>query len=124
MAAVDAHQVLALDADPQMNLPWALGLADEQARALTPLSANADYVEEKTGARPGEGWGLFVRLNPNVDDVVERFGVMAPDRVRLIDADRPPAVVSADVIASLERHFAADDAWSRTTAAGARCTDG
>jgi CO dehydrogenase maturation factor len=67
-----------------MNLPWALGLADDQARALIPLSANADYVEEKTGARPGEGWGLFFRLNPDVDDVVERFGVVAPDRVRLL----------------------------------------
>jgi CO dehydrogenase maturation factor len=77
-------RVLALDADPQMNLPWALGLADDQARALIPLSANADYVEEKTGARPGEGWGLFFRLNPNVDDVVERFGVIAPEGVRLL----------------------------------------
>ncbi len=77
-------RVLALDADPQMNLPWALGLAPEQARALVPLSANADYVEEKTGARPGDGWGLFFRLNPDVDDVVERFGVLAPDRVRLL----------------------------------------
>jgi CO dehydrogenase maturation factor len=79
-----AWRVLALDADPQMNLPWALGLATDQARALVPLSANADYVEEKTGARPGAGWGLFFRLNPDVDDVVERFGVMAPDRVRLL----------------------------------------
>lgn len=77
-------RVLALDADPQMNLPWALGLAPGRARALVPLSANADYVEEKTGARPGEGWGLFFRLNPDVDDVVERFGVLAPDRVRLL----------------------------------------
>ncbi len=79
-----AWRVLALDADPQMNLPWALGLAPDQARALVPLSANAEYVEEKTGARPGEGWGLFFRLNPDVDDVVERFGVLAPDRVRLL----------------------------------------
>jgi CO dehydrogenase maturation factor len=77
-------RVLALDADPQMNLPWALGLAPAKARALVPLSANADYVEEKTGARPGEGWGLFFRLNPDVDDVVERFGVLSPDRVRLL----------------------------------------
>jgi CO dehydrogenase maturation factor len=51
---------------------------------LVPLSENPDYVEEKTGARPGSGWGLFFRLNPNVDDVVERFGVVAPDEVRLL----------------------------------------
>ena len=53
------YRVLALDADPQMNLPYALGLPLDQAAALVPLSENADYVEEKTGARPGEGWGLF-----------------------------------------------------------------
>ena len=31
-----------------------------------------------------EGWGLFFRLNPDVADVVERFGVLAPDNVRLL----------------------------------------
>lgn len=78
------YKVLALDADPQMNLPYSLGLPPEQARALVPLSENADYVEEKTGARPGSGWGLFFRLNPRVDDVVERFGVVSADGVRLL----------------------------------------
>jgi CO dehydrogenase maturation factor len=80
----DAYRVLALDADPQMNLPYALGLAPDRARSLVPLSRNLDYVEEKTGARPGSGWGLFFRLNPDVDDVVERFGVVSPDGVRLL----------------------------------------
>lgn len=84
MLARDATRVLALDADPQMNLPYALGISFEDARKLTPLSRNPDYVEEKTGARPGEGWGLFFRLNPDVADVVERFGVIAPDDVRLL----------------------------------------
>ena len=77
-------RVLALDADPQMNLPFALGLPLEQVRSLVPLSENADYVEEKTGARPGAGWGLFFRLNPEVDDVVKRFGVTGPGGVRLL----------------------------------------
>lgn len=78
------HRVLALDADPQMNLPYALGLAPAEAGQIVPLSQNADYVEEKTGARPGAGWGLFLRLNPDVDDVVDRFGVHGPDGVRLV----------------------------------------
>lgn len=82
--ARDNYRVLALDADPQMNLPYALGLSADEARALVPLSENADYVEEKTGARPGEGWGLFFRLNPDVDDVVDRFGTRGPDGVRLL----------------------------------------
>jgi len=82
--ARQSYRVLALDADPQMNLPYALGMHSEDARRLRPLSENPDYVEEKTGARPGEGWGLFFRLNPDVDDVVDRFGVRAPDGVRLL----------------------------------------
>jgi len=84
LLARQAYRVLALDADPQMNLPYALGLPHEQARSLVPLSHNQDYIEEKTGARPGSGWGLFFRLNPDVDDVVRRFGVVAPDGVRLL----------------------------------------
>jgi CO dehydrogenase maturation factor len=84
LLARDSYRVLALDADPQMNLPYALGLPDAHARTLVPLSQNLDYTEEKTGARPGSGWGLFFRLNPNVDDVVDRFGVLAPDNVRLL----------------------------------------
>lgn len=82
--ARQSYRVLALDADPQMNLPYVLGMRPEEARRLVPLSDNLDYVEEKTGARPGEGWGLFFRLNPDVDDVVDRFGVHAPDGVRLL----------------------------------------
>ena len=78
------YRVLALDADPQMNLPYALGLESTDARGLVPLSENTDYVEEKTGVRPGDGWGLFFRLNPDVDDVVDRFGVRGPDGVRLL----------------------------------------
>ncbi len=78
------YTVLALDADPQMNLPWALGLDSQEIQRLIPLSHNLDYVEEKTGARPGEGWGLFLRLNPDVHDVVTRFGVTGPDGVKLL----------------------------------------
>jgi CO dehydrogenase maturation factor len=78
------YRVLALDADPQMNLPYALGIETAGAASLTPLSENVDYVEEKTGVRPGEGWGLFFRLNPEVDDVVDRFGVRGPDGVRML----------------------------------------
>lgn len=76
--------VLAVDADAQMNLALALGMPPSQAMAIVPLSDNADYVEEKTGARPGSGWGVFLRLNPQADDAVERFSVRAPDDVRLL----------------------------------------
>lgn len=82
--ARDGFKVLALDADPQMNLPHALGLPHAEAREIVPISQNAEYVEEKTGAVPGSGFGLFFRMNPPVDDVVDRFGVVGPDGVRVL----------------------------------------
>ncbi len=76
--------VLAVDEDPQMNLPFALGLPFEEAEAIVPLNRQLDYIEEKTGVRPGSGWGLFFKLNPDVSDVVERFGIRVKDRLNLL----------------------------------------
>jgi len=84
LLAREHHAVLAIDADPQMNLPYALGLEREAARDLVPLGRNDDYVEEKIGVRPGSGYGLFLKLNPDVSDVVDRFGVRGPDGVNLL----------------------------------------
>jgi CO dehydrogenase maturation factor len=78
------RRVLAVDADAQLNLAAALGMPTDVAEHLVPLSRNTDYVAEKTGARPGEGYGLLFRLNPDLDDVVDRFGQRAPDDVRLL----------------------------------------
>lgn len=82
--AKKGYKVLAVDEDPQMNLPYALGIHPEIADTIIPLSRNADYIEERTGARPGVGWGLMLRLNPDVDDVVDKFGVLGPDNVRVL----------------------------------------
>jgi CO dehydrogenase maturation factor len=84
LLARDKRRVLAVDADAQLNLAAALGMPRCEAEAIVPLSRNADYVAEKTGARPGEGYGLLFRLNPDVDDVVDRFGQRAPDGVRFL----------------------------------------
>lgn len=78
------RRVLAVDADAQLNLAAALGMPRSDAENLVPLSQNADYVAEKTGARPGEGYAPLFRLNPDVDDVVDRFGQHAPDGVRFL----------------------------------------
>ena len=78
------RRVLAVDADAQLNLAAALGMPRSEAEGLVPLSRNAEYLAEKTGARPGEGFGLLFRLNPDVDDVVDRFGQHAPDGVRFL----------------------------------------
>ena len=74
--------VLAVDEDPQINLPYALGIPPEQE--IVPVSRNLDYVEEKTGARPGEAWGVMLTLNPDVSDVVDRFGLRTEDGINLL----------------------------------------
>jgi CO dehydrogenase maturation factor len=84
LLARDGHRVLALDADPQMNLPHAIGLPYEEARALVPISQNRAYVEEKTGANADSGWGLYFRLNPDATDAVERYAVDGPDGVQVM----------------------------------------
>jgi CO dehydrogenase maturation factor len=77
--------VLAVDADPQMNLPNALGLSNEAVSHIVPLNLNKDYIEEKTGIRPGKnGWGSMFKLNPEVDDVVERFGSRVEENLNLL----------------------------------------
>jgi CO dehydrogenase maturation factor len=84
LMARTGRRVLAVDADAQLNLAAALGMSRAAAEGLVPLSRNVDYIDEKTGARPGDGYGLIVRLNPDLDDVVDRFGQRAPDGVRLL----------------------------------------
>ena len=78
------YQVLAADEDPQMNLALSLGVPLEEAEKIVPLSHNKAYVEEKTGAKPGSGWGGLLRLNPDVSDVVQRFGLQLKPNLSLL----------------------------------------
>jgi CO dehydrogenase maturation factor len=82
--AASGGAVLAVDADPQLNLAAALGVSEAERREIVPLSRNRDLVEEKTGARPESGYGVLFRLNPDLSDVVDRFAVPAPDGVQLL----------------------------------------
>ncbi|WP_297522045.1 AAA family ATPase [Thermococcus sp.] len=84
LLARDGYRVLAVDEDPQMNLAHALGVPKEVRDRIVPLNKNLDYIEEKTGARPGTNWGLYFSLTPDVRDVVDRFGVVGPDGVMLL----------------------------------------
>lgn len=85
LMARQGSRALVVDADPQMNLARALGMSRADATAIVPLSDNAAYIEEKTGVRPGPGsFGKMFKLNPDVDDVVERFGVRVGERLGLL----------------------------------------
>ena len=59
------------------------GSARWRRRPSCAVADAGDYVEEKTGARPGEGAGGMLRLNPDTADVVDRLRRPRPRR-------RPP----------------------------------
>jgi CO dehydrogenase maturation factor len=77
-------QVIAIDSDEQRNLGATLGIDVATMAQVVPLASSADYIEEKTGARPGEGSGAMLRLNPDTSDVIDRLAILAPDGVRLL----------------------------------------
>ena len=66
------RKVMVIDADPSPNLAWALGFPPEHVAEITPISEMADLIEERTGAKPG-GVGGWFKMNPEVDDIPERF---------------------------------------------------
>jgi CO dehydrogenase maturation factor len=73
--ARDGYNVLAIDADPSMNLGSALGI-----KALPrPVTEHKDLVQE----RAGMPMGMF-KMNPKVVDVVSMCGCTGPDNVKLV----------------------------------------
>ncbi len=66
--------VLAVDADPDSNLPSAIGVPAERLAAVQPLAQMKELVAERTGAQPGTFGGMF-KLNPKVDDIPDTYSV-------------------------------------------------
>lgn len=60
------YEVFAIDADPNATLLGCLG--HPAPETVEPLVKLADLIEERTGARPGSGGGMF-RMNPFVADI-------------------------------------------------------
>lgn len=69
------YDVLAIDADPSMNLASALGIKNPPK----PLTEFKALIDERAGGPAG-----FFKLNPKVDDIVDRFGITGPDGVKLL----------------------------------------
>jgi CO dehydrogenase maturation factor len=73
--AQDGYNVLAIDADPSMNLGSSIGIKQLPA----PVTEHRELVQE----RAGMPMGMF-KLNPKVDDVVQMCGCTGPDNVKLV----------------------------------------
>jgi CO dehydrogenase maturation factor len=74
------ERVVAVDADPDGNLGSALGIPEDSAPQ--PIAHMRELILERTEAKD-EGAGLMFKLNPEVDDLPERFSVDA-NGVRLL----------------------------------------
>ncbi len=76
------RSVLAVDGDPQQNLAATLGLLPGPLESIVPISEEKAYLEEKLGVTSlRRGYRI---VNPDVTDVVGRFGVPAGDNIRLL----------------------------------------
>jgi len=67
--SLKGRSVMALDADPDANLPAALGVPPDAQP--TPLSEMRDLIAERTGAT--DNYGGYFKLNPKVDDIPEQY---------------------------------------------------
>lgn len=77
-------KVLAIDADPAMNLFYALGISSSLLKSLKPISEESGLIEERTSFSSSPDLGTMIRLNPRVDDIVDKYGVRGPDDVRFL----------------------------------------
>lgn len=75
--ARDGYNVIAIDADPAMNLKFALGIEKNPP----PISGLRDLIIERTGAYSEDG---IYKLNPRVDDILTRYGANGVDGLRLL----------------------------------------
>ncbi|OFV67391.1 MAG: cobalamin biosynthesis protein CobN [Candidatus Syntrophoarchaeum caldarius] len=75
LLAQEGRDVVAIDADPDMNLASALGITENP----TPISTLEDLIAE----RAGEPGGIF-KLNPKVSDILDTYGLRNEDGVRLL----------------------------------------
>lgn len=76
------QDVYAIDADPDSNLLACMGYPDPDS--VPPLVELKDLIEERMGVEPGTTGGMF-RLNPEVGDIPEKYGVDV-DGVRVLVA--------------------------------------
>ena len=78
MIARQKREVWAIDADSTPNLGITLGLSRDEAAALTPVPRSIlDTSQDADGRR-------VLTLNTPPHTVMERFGAVTPDAVRLL----------------------------------------
>jgi len=77
-------RAILVDCDPSTNLASALGVAPDARKGIVPLACDHDLVEQRVGVRPGSGYGQMFRLNPEVEDILGRYGLPGADGTTLL----------------------------------------
>ncbi len=65
--ASEGYQVIGIDADPDPHLSSVFGI---QVNEVTPITEIKELIEERTGRG-----GAFIKLNPEVADIPEKYGL-------------------------------------------------
>ena len=68
--AEKGEHVIAIDADSNANLAYALGVSEPEK--IVPLSEMNDLIKERTGAEKGK-YGVYFKMNPRVDDIPDKY---------------------------------------------------
>ena len=82
--AREGKKVLLVDADPSPNLITMLNIPPEVRKEIIPLNQRHDIIEERTGVKPGSSYGLMFKLNPEVEDLIDKLAVKGADGVNLL----------------------------------------
>ncbi|MDR2398146.1 MAG: AAA family ATPase [Spirochaetaceae bacterium] len=70
--ATEGRTVLAVDVDPDANLGLALGFSEGELEKITAVSKMSELIAERTGSTH-DGLGKFFKINPQVNDIPDRF---------------------------------------------------
>ncbi|MBU2568357.1 MAG: AAA family ATPase [Elusimicrobia bacterium] len=75
----ESKRVFLIDADPDGNLGLAMGFSDEELSKVVPIVELKEIIAERTASNGG---GYF-KLNPEVDDIPEKFSIRK-DNIRML----------------------------------------
>ncbi|MHA1480263.1 MAG: nucleotide-binding protein [Candidatus Thorarchaeota archaeon] len=83
----DGLKILAVDADPSYTLWSSLGIPEDVAQTIVPLTENETLLEERMKIEGSDQpYTGFFKMNPRVDDLAEKFAISGPDNVSLLVA--------------------------------------
>ncbi|MEM2607000.1 MAG: AAA family ATPase [Ignisphaera sp.] len=75
----EGYNVIAIDADPSLNLAVSVGIPHDIAEKAPILFNEEEFIRSRTILSNN----IYI-MNPKVDDVVEKFGIKGPDNVTVI----------------------------------------